>query len=312
MHLYEGNQKSINAMPLVSIVIPTYNQEDYVLDAIESARQQTYKNIEIIISDDCSTDGTIKIIDEYIKKNNDYRIKLIKNEINLGITGNVNKLIEYSKGKFIALFAGDDIMYPKKIEKQMQLMESDPNCYICYHDLDVFYVNNTKNNYLYSSRHKPREGDASVLVRYLSFNGGCSCLVRMENKIYCNEKIKYASDWFHHIEILAQNSGYIRYIDDVLGKYRRHESNITNINVLSGFNEVFDMLDMIIEKYPHLRKFASNTKSERMMVYGAKLILSKIYMKGIKYMLKGFFTNPICFISFIYNARKYVMISGVR
>lgn len=113
----------------VSVVTPAYNVEDYISQAIESILSQTFKAFEYIIIDDCSTDNTWKIIQEYAKK--DKRIKPFKNEKNLGIAGNRNKCLSFTRGKYIAWQDADDISMQNRIEKQVHYMEQNPDVGIC-------------------------------------------------------------------------------------------------------------------------------------------------------------------------------------
>ena len=93
--------------PLVSVIIPCYNAEKYVESAIRSIMNQTYKNLEIIITDDCSTDDTLEILQKLAKE--DSRIKLYKNETNLKIVKTLNNMISQANGKYIARMDADDI-----------------------------------------------------------------------------------------------------------------------------------------------------------------------------------------------------------
>ncbi len=94
--------------PLVSICIPTYNGQEYILQCIESAINQAYKNIEILVVDDNSNDNTCQLIKGF--NTNDNRIKLIQNEKNLGLVGNWNKCIDAAKGEWIKFLFQDDYM----------------------------------------------------------------------------------------------------------------------------------------------------------------------------------------------------------
>lgn len=109
--------------PLVSIVTPNYNCEKYISETINSVLNQTYKNWEMIIVDDCSSDNSIKIIEDYIKK--DSRIKLIKMKKNSGAALCRNKAIEVSNGKYLAYLDSDDLWLEKKLEKQISYMEKE-------------------------------------------------------------------------------------------------------------------------------------------------------------------------------------------
>ena len=107
--------------PLVSIITPLYNSEKFIAETIESVLNQTYKNWEMIIVNDCSKDNGPNIVQEYIKKDN--RIKLFNNEVNQGVSFTRNKAINLAKGKYIAFLDSDDIWKEEKLEKQVNLME---------------------------------------------------------------------------------------------------------------------------------------------------------------------------------------------
>ena len=112
-----------NKEPLVSVLIPAYNAEKYIDEAIESVVDQTYKNLEILILDDCSTDGTGKVIKKWVKK--DSRIKYIKNEDNLKLSRTLNKGLELCNGEYIARMDADDWSYPDRISSQIKYLESN-------------------------------------------------------------------------------------------------------------------------------------------------------------------------------------------
>jgi glycosyltransferase involved in cell wall biosynthesis len=100
--------------PLVSIVLGAYNGRKYLKEQIESILQQTYANIELIITDDCSTDHTPTILREYL--NRDKRLQVHFNENNLGLIKNFEKAVQYAKGAYIAFADQDDVWLPEKIQ----------------------------------------------------------------------------------------------------------------------------------------------------------------------------------------------------
>jgi len=103
--------------------MPAYNAEKYIAEAIESILSQTYQNLELIIIDDCSTDNTWELIRKF--RNKDKRIQVFQNNENLYIAENRNKLLTKSQGKYIVWQDADDVSLPDRIEKQVQLLESD-------------------------------------------------------------------------------------------------------------------------------------------------------------------------------------------
>jgi glycosyltransferase involved in cell wall biosynthesis len=108
--------------PLITVITVTYNSAKYVRDAIESVLAQTYVNIEYIIADDCSTDKTWDIINEY----SDPRIIAVRNEENLGEYSNRNKAIEMATGKYLIFIDGDDYIYPHGINYYVSMIEVFP------------------------------------------------------------------------------------------------------------------------------------------------------------------------------------------
>ena len=227
--------------PLVSIAIITYNQKEFLRECIDSILAQDYKNIEIVVADDCSIDGTQSMLKEY---NEIYPGKFVLKlaEKNLGITKNSNQAHFACTGKYVFWMGGDDLMLPNKIKKQVTYMENNPSCTVCYHNLEVFesltnhtihLMNNSKNNF---------SGDFNKVVSKGVFNGACSTVVRM-SKTPVNgfdERIPIASDWLFWMQSLL-NGGEINYIDEILGRYRKHGNNITNN--LKHFNGQIDHLN---------------------------------------------------------------------
>lgn len=109
---------------LVSVIMPVYNVEKYVEEAVRSIQNQTYKNLEIIVIDDGSTDNTFHIVESLLIE--DKRIKLYKNEENLRIVKTLNKAISLATGEFIVRMDGDDISLPSRIETLLKFLLSHP------------------------------------------------------------------------------------------------------------------------------------------------------------------------------------------
>ena len=109
-------------LPIVSIIIPTYNSSLYVLETLESAKAQTYKNIELIVSDDCSNDATVEICRKWMADNKDRFINtwIITSPVNTGIASNSNRGLQKANGKWIKFIAGDDILLRNCIQTNFE------------------------------------------------------------------------------------------------------------------------------------------------------------------------------------------------
>jgi glycosyltransferase involved in cell wall biosynthesis len=113
------------AAPLVTILISSYNYEGYVLQAIESALDQTYKNIEVLVTDDGSTDRSWELIQDFAEKRRDPRLRIFRHE-NRGALQTTIFGVSEAKGEFIALLASDDFFYPDKIARQVHIFRNSP------------------------------------------------------------------------------------------------------------------------------------------------------------------------------------------
>ena len=123
--------------PLVSVCIPAYNNQDYIKETIDAIIKQTYTNIELIICDDKSKDDTVKVIESI----EDDRVKLYKNEQNLGMSGNWNNCLSKCTGDFIKLICADDILASTAIEKEVQALIDNPEAVLAESDTRLFDLN---------------------------------------------------------------------------------------------------------------------------------------------------------------------------
>lgn len=121
--------------PLVSVCIPAYNNSKYIERTINAVLNQTYKNLEVVVVDDCSKDDTAAKVEAIMQ--NDNRVRLIKNEKNLGMTGNWNKVIREGRGEYIKLLPADDLVYRECIEKSMNSLLKSTDITLCITDTDL-------------------------------------------------------------------------------------------------------------------------------------------------------------------------------
>ena len=115
--------------PLISTIIPVHNGRVHLHTAIQSILNQSFKDFELIIINDCSQDNTAEILSHYYRV--DPRINIINNKKNLGITKSLNKGLEIAKGKYIARMDGDDKSMPDRFKIQVEFMEKNPDFILC-------------------------------------------------------------------------------------------------------------------------------------------------------------------------------------
>ena len=275
--------------PKVSVFIASYQHKEFIREALGSVLTQDYPNLEIVIGDDGSNDGTQEILKEYKQKYSEL-IKLTLSEKNAGITVSCNRILKECTGKYIAFMAGDDLMLPDKISIQTDYMEKHPECSISYHNLEVFdsaarktigLFNDPKVNY-------PYEGNAGVIIQYGCFNGAASNMVRRSD---CpphgfDTRIPIASDWLFWVETLM-NGGEIRYIDKVLGKYRIHQNNVSkasSTSILLNFEDHLNSANIILLNHPEFVREILYRKSK---IYETLITLNKSNNNYIYYRMSN-------------------------
>lgn len=120
----------VSQKPLVSIGLPVYNEERFLEKALESLLSQDYGNLELIVSDNCSTDRTPKICEAYAAR--DRRVRYIQNATNVGAVKSFNRIIELVQGKYFMLAGGHDLWHPTALSRCVSILEAEPGVVIAY------------------------------------------------------------------------------------------------------------------------------------------------------------------------------------
>ena len=123
----------MNKKALISVLVCSYNNSESIIDSIESLQIQTYKNLEILLLDDKSSDDTKEKINYLSEKYEN--IRPFFNEANIGLTKSLNKLINYANGELIARHDSDDISFPNRFEKQLTILNEMKKLNILYYDI---------------------------------------------------------------------------------------------------------------------------------------------------------------------------------
>lgn len=233
-------KKYRNNSPLVSLLIITYNQAHFVHETLRSALEQDYENIEIVVADDGSIDGTVDIILEYARQ---YPGKIVPltGGSNLGITGNSNRGLLACQGKYVAFMGGDDVLLPQKISAQVNKLESFPSFALCYHDVEVFDSTTGSKMYNWFDRYRYRMGGAETVVKFGTFFCATSVMIRKPTNVQLrfNDQVPVASDWLFWFDVLETQNGALTYVDATLARYRRHDANVTS-------NKSYHLHDMLM------------------------------------------------------------------
>ena len=216
------NQKS--NQPIVSFVICEHNTDpEFFKEAILSVIEQTYSNLEIIIVDDCT--HTISFDDDFL---HDERIKIIKNERNIGLAGSRNVGINASHGKYIAIMDTDDICEPNRIATQVDYMEKHPDVVCAGSYIELFGKRNGKEKYIIDDNDYYR---CCLLFGNSPTISNPSSIIRKEvlkrNNISYDESLKTAEDYMMWVTL--SQYGKLRIIKKVLLNYRIRSGQMSEI-----------------------------------------------------------------------------------
>jgi glycosyltransferase involved in cell wall biosynthesis len=209
---------------LVSVALCSYNGETYIAEQLLSLTRQSYQNIEIIIVDDCSTDGTLSIIDKF--QCIDPRIKLYRNERNLGFNANFRKAISCCSGKYVALSDQDDIWMEDKLSILMALIG---NNLLCYHNSAYIDDKGIPNGKSTLSAHRFTSGFCSKMLVLNNCVPGHACIFKKElldMTPHFPKNLYY--DWW--LSYTAACLGRITFTRETLVFYRIHAQSVTRMD----------------------------------------------------------------------------------
>lgn len=261
-------------LPRVSIHIITYNQQQFIEETLRSAVEQDYDNLQVVVGDDASTDGTPDVIRDF-ERRYPGRVVSVFAERNSGITANANRVLALCDGDLIALQGGDDVFLPGKIAKQVEWMRERPSYAISYHDVELFDSATGAPQYLMSDRHLMLDGDASVMVREGTFFAATAAMVRRSAMPAhgFDPSITAASDWLFFIECLA-GGGRVGPMPEVLARYRRHPHNAT-LDRVRGRREEWQTLDLVASRFPDLASDVRMRKADLAFLDASRALRQK-------------------------------------
>ncbi|MGH2101408.1 glycosyltransferase family 2 protein [Aerococcus urinaeequi] len=235
---------------LVSIVIPNHNREKLLVRAVESIIHQTYKNIEIIIVDDCSTDNSSEIIIELEKKYKN--IKGILLTENRGANYCRNLGVEFSKGNIISFLDSDDTLKPNKIQIQFNTLKDNI-------DKGIEFVTCSLENKYGKKKNRTEDRIVKLIdVMFINPLGGFSTLLMTKRSFLevggLDETMPSCQDWDLYLKLLTRYNGY--YISDQLVDYYIQEDSISKNHekVVNGHKLIFKKINIVNEKAQIIEK----------------------------------------------------------
>jgi glycosyltransferase involved in cell wall biosynthesis len=270
---------------LVSVLLPVYNSENYLKEALDSVLNQTVQNFEIIIIDDGSTDNSkANIIDIY----KDQRIHYYRNEKNLGLPQTLNLGLKKCKGKFIARMDADDISFPNRFEKQIEFLESNRDIAL----VGSAYISLKGNK---NMGFRPQVTNHKKLKSKLLFGNNICHPSVMFNSTFINKhdlfydpKFRYAQDYNLWTKLILK--GYkLDNISEPLIYYRRTKENsdaikstITNLNFQRTIEKYISFLFPALNEMEVNKAFYLLRRPENLKWIDAIRIYNKLIFESMK------------------------------
>lgn len=213
-------------LPRVSIVIPCYNHERFVKEAIQSVIDQDYQNIELIIIDDGSSDGSVKEIQSMVNKCEARFVRFeFRHRPNKGLCLTLNEALEWCQGKFLSGVASDDTLKPYKTRVQVDYLIENPGSIGVFGGVELVYEETGMKEIHVAAAEKYSFNE--ILLNQYDFPSSTS-LLRIEPVIKLGgyKEAFLIEDWSLWL-FLTEHGGTLDYIDMVLGTYRRHKTNFS-------------------------------------------------------------------------------------
>lgn len=253
-----------NNQPLVSVPVITYNSSKFVLDTLESIKAQTYHNIELIISDDCSTDNTVELCKQWVEQNKNrfVRTQIITSEVNTGVSANLNRAEDACQGEWVKGIAGDDILMPNCIADCVKHVQQQPNIIYLFGRIEAFGASDEKNKY-FSEKvfdYSFFDLDINEQLERLVFGDNCipasTCFYNRQDSIVLgiryDERIPLLEDWPKWINLLEKGVK-LEFMDKVVVRYRVHEDSLSTSRSSAKYMESNYMFELYY-RYPYWQR----------------------------------------------------------
>lgn len=270
--------------PLVSVLMPCYNAEKYVEEAILSILNQSYSNLEVIAINDCSQDDTSEILHKIAKQDN--RVKVFDNEVNLKLIKTLNKGISLCNGELIARMDSDDISLPDRVKKEVDFLEQNVDYDIVSTQFATFRANSSKTS-LHTNPTKHEELQAYMLFKC----GICHPAVMIRKRVFTELGLKFEANYLHVEDYaLWSEAIYLTKIGNIGGDplllYRVHESQVSSLHEelqienkkkvfrihckhlgLNPSDELIDIYSSVAESVPSQSSFDYLSKCESFIMH---------------------------------------------
>ena len=289
-----------------SVIVNCKNSQEYLYDCLESILNQSYKNFELIIVNNNSTDSTFKIINSF----NDERIKYFNTEKDLSLGAARNLGIKYSTGSYIGFLDSDDLWLENKLEETLKMIELFDSSIIYS---NVLYFNEKKSEKLYSN---DKSFNLDIFEQQIANYNLCisSCIINRfylsKLDFYFDEKLEVCEDYDIFLRLLMlQNASFI---PEILTKYRIHDNNLTKKKRHLFFKERFIVVERLksicnlsdhlykrivseifLDRCKSLWKQNDNSKALSLLIFNSKLNIDKKIYYSLIFLIPYKLVSPL-------------------
>ena len=261
------SEKNVISMSLVSVIISTYNSACFIAETLESVREQTWNEIELIITDDRSSDETLEICKRWLENNNDRFVKtqLITSRTNTGVSANANRGLKAAKGEWVKFLGADDTLLPGCLEANIEHLRKNPQIKILFSNVCIYNDNFLPINLLYTT-----EDDSFDQKSIMHPSRSAYSQYKM---LLISDRIHYAPSVFMHRDTLLSVGGFdekvklmedyplwlkltreghkLHFMNTITVNYRRHSRAVNNKNQNVIVNPNYFKTETFRKKYTY-------------------------------------------------------------
>jgi len=279
-----------------SIIIPVYNASGFIKDTLDSVKNQTYKNYEVLVTNDGSTDNTEKVLEEYRSFNPEFPLYL-NTQKNSGVSSARNNSVSRAKGNYVAFLDQDDLWFPEKLEKVAEVLSSNPDIDVLYHEALIVGWRKGNDYFKYGALKEPFYLDLLFNGNKISVSTATVKLEKLKKAGGFSKVYIYSEDYDLWIRLAKEGANFY-YLPDFLSKYIWWSGSESN-KVENMTNEKLAILEdnykLILEEKKYDKKNINRKykRAKSVTLFGAsrRFYFLNDYKRAVEYSIRAIKTD---------------------
>ncbi|MAO25611.1 MAG: glycosyl transferase [Roseovarius sp.] len=289
--------------PLVTVLTPAYNRAGFIAEAVESVLNQSYGNIEYIVVDDGSSDGTFEILQEYEAAG---KLTLLthKNHSNRGQSAALNVGLRAANGRYLVILDSDDLLHPEKLSRQVEFLENNTEVGMVYGQAMATSEDGRELFPIPGDGHvEPGDPNRLLLDCYMALPGGAMVRKSVYDQVgFFEEGFRASQD--HDMAVRIAEAAPFAFMKGTVFYYRKHEASISNQGLERRWQTGFEILRRAAARYPYRRSTIRKRRALLNFRIGQVYWQQKRYSTAILHLLKAGLGDPIRAMSVVFGAEK--------